>query len=184
MTKVRRSSRSGIDFLAGGVEGGDLEGEKFLNSFLGEIEHLIELGAAIGFAFGGGLGLDQTAGGNHDHVHVDGGAGVLLVGEIEQDVAVDDADRGRGDHLQQGRGLEGASGHQLIEGKREGDRGAGDGGGAGAAVGLQHIAVDDDGALAEGLHVDDGAEGAADEALDLVGAAAHLAALALAGRCG
>ena len=55
---------------------------------------------------------------------------------------------------------------------------AGDGGGARAAVGLDHVAVEDDGALAQGVHVDDGAQAAADEALDLVGAAADLAAFA------
>src|SRR4029079_13072979 len=57
-----------------------------------------------------------------------------------------------------------------------GDVGAGDGRGAGAAVGLEDVAVEDDGVLAEGLVVDDGAQGAADEAGDLVGAAADLCA--------
>ena len=68
----------------------------------------------------------------------------------------------------------------FVERDGESDGGAGDGGSAGAAIGLEDIAVQDDGALAEGFHVDDGAEAAADEALDLVGAAANLAAFALA----
>ena len=63
-------------------------------------------------------------------------------------------------------------------------RGSGDGGGACASVGLEDVAVEDDGALAEGFHVDHAAEAAPDEALDLVGAAADLAALGLAGGAG
>ena len=58
--------------------------------------------------------------------------------------------------------------------------GAGDGGGACASVGLDYIAVEDDGALAQGGHVDHGAEAAADQALDFVGAAADFAFFALA----
>ncbi len=140
--------------------------------------------AGVGVLFGGGLGLDEASVGEHDYVHVDGGAGVLFVAEVEEDRAVDDAYGGGGDHLAEGRGLEGSGGDEFAEGEGEGDRGSGDGGGAGASVGLEDVAVEDDGALAEGLHVDDGAEAAADEALDLVGAAAYLAALALAGGAG
>ena len=50
----------------------------------------------------------------------------------------------------------------------EGDVGAGDGSGAGAAIGLEDVAVDDDHALAEAGHVHDGAEAASDEALNLL----------------
>src|SRR5690606_923012 len=54
------------------------------------------------------------------------------------------------------------------------------GGGAGAAVGLQHVAVDDDLALAERAEVDHRAQTAPDQALDLLGAAALLALGSLA----
>ena len=155
-----------------------------MDALFGDVEHLGELGAGVGVFFGGGLGFDEAAVGEHDDVHVDCGAGVFFVAEVEEDVAVDDADGGGGDHLLEGRGLERAGCDQFVEGDGEGDAGAGDGGGAGAAVGLEDVAVEDDGALAEGLHVDDGAQGAADEALDLVGAAADLAALGLAGGAG
>ena len=119
----------------------------------------LELGAGVGVFFGGGLGFDEAAVGEHDDVHVDGGAGVFFVAEVEEDVAVDDADAGGGDHLAQGRGFQRAGGDEFAEGEGEGDAGSGDGGGAGASVGLEDVAVEDDGALAEGLHVDDGAEG-------------------------
>jgi hypothetical protein len=59
-------------------------------------------------------------------------------------------------------------------------KGAGDGGGARAAVGLQHIAVEVDGAFAQLLQVEHRAHGAADQALDLLRAAALLAARGLA----
>jgi hypothetical protein len=153
-----------------------------VDALFGVVEHLAELGAGVGVVLGGGLGFDEATVGEHDDVHIDHGAGVFFVGEVEEDVAVDDADGGCGDHLFQGRGFEGAGFDELAEGEGEGDAGPGDGGGAGASVGLEDVAVEDDGALAEGLHVDYAAEGAADEALDLVGAAADLTALALA--CG
>src|SRR5690606_39757994 len=89
----------------------------------------------------------------------------------------DDADGDGADGA--GEGLA-ARGDQLVgpgpgDGVGEGDVGAGDGGGAGAAVGLEDVAVEDDRVLAEGLVVDDGAQGASDEAADLVGAAADAA---------
>ena len=81
--------------------------------------------------------------------------------------------------MSEGRGLQGSCGDELSKSQCEGDRRPGDGGGAGSTVGLEDVAVEDDGALAESLHIDDGAEGAADEALDLVGASADLAAFGL-----
>jgi hypothetical protein len=70
--------------------------------------------------------------------------------------------------------------HQLVAGFVEGDPGAGDRGAAGAAVGLQHVAVEGDLAFAEGLEVGH-AQAAADQALDFLGAAGLLALGRLAG---
>src|SRR5581483_9574869 len=69
----------------------------------------------------------------------------------------------------------------------EGDVRAADRRAAGAAVGLQHVAVEMDGALAERLEVDHTADGAADQPLDLdrapaLATARGLALGALAGR--
>ena len=161
-----------------------LGNEELTDALFGVVEHLVELGAGVGVLLGSGLGLDETAVGQHDYIHVDVGAGVLLVAEVEEGVAVDDADAGGGDHLAQGRGLQGTGGYELFEGDGQGYGGSGDGGGTGSTVGLENVAVEDDGALAEGLHIDDAAKTAADEALDLVGAAADLAALGLAGGAG
>lgn len=62
-----------------------------------------------------------------------------------------------------------------------GEVGAGDRRGARAAVGLEDVAVEPERVLAELVEVDDGAEGAADEALDLNGAAVDFAAGDVAG---
>jgi hypothetical protein len=65
--------------------------------------------------------------------------------------------------------------HQLLHRIAQGHPGAADGGGAGAAVGLQHVAVQGQGALAQGLEVYRRAQGAADQTLDLQGASPLLA---------
>ena len=62
--------------------------------------------------------------------------------------------------------------------------GAGDARCTRAAIGLNHIAVDGDGVLAERLHVDDGTQAAANEALDLHGATLAVGVLALAALAG
>ena len=66
-------------------------------------------------------------------------------------------------------------GDQPPDGDDKGDVGAGDGGGARAAVGLQHVAIHADGARAELFQVERGAHGAADEALDFLRASVNLA---------
>ena len=64
--------------------------------------------------------------------------------------------------------------HQLPAGQRQGDEAAGDGGGAGAAVALEHVAVDGDGVLAQLRHVYGGPERPAHQSLDLSAAGAEL----------
>ena len=62
--------------------------------------------------------------------------------------------------------------------------GAGDRGGARAAVGLEHVAIERDLVLAQRLHVDHGAERAADQPLDFLRPARLLARGRLAARAG
>ena len=102
-----------LDF---GVEDSSLDAEKLADAFFGVIKHLAQLSAGVGFVFGGGLGFDEAAVGQHDDVHIDSGARVFFVGEVEQDVAVDDTDRGGGDHLFEGGGFQGASFDEFSEG--------------------------------------------------------------------
>ena len=72
---------------------------------------------------------------------------------------------------------------QLANASCSGDKGAGDRGGARAAVGLDHVAVEVQGALAQRVEIDDGAQRAADQALDFLRAAGLLAARGFAVAC-
>ena len=70
--------------------------------------------------------------------------------------------------------------------KRDGERDAasGDRSGAGAAVGLKHVAVDDDLSFAQAFEIDHRAKRARDEALDFLRAAGDFFAVAFAARMG
>ncbi len=72
-----------------------------------------------------------------------------------------------------------------MQGVDQRDERAGDAGGARAAVGFEHVAVERDRALAERVQIDDRPQAAADQPLDFRGAAVDLAARrgACAGWC-
>ena len=107
-----RVGEAGRQVILGGMsEGGLLGGEELADAFFGVVEHLVELGAGVGVLFGGGLGFYEASVGEHDYVHVDGGAGVFFVAEVEEGVAVYDSHGGGGDHLFEGRGFQGAGGY-------------------------------------------------------------------------
>lgn len=175
---------SRLGALRGGRNGLALEVQQLADAGFGEIHHGEQAVTGKCLALGGGLHLDETAVFGHDQVHIDFGLRIFLVSEIEEDGALDDADAGGGDELPEGRGFERAGGDHAIEGDGESSAGSGDGRGARTAVGLEDVAIEDDGALAERLQIDDSTQGAADEALDLMGAAPDFAALGLAGRAG
>ena len=61
------------------------------------------------------LGQAATAGGDDVHVHL--GAGVLVVGEIEQDLAIDHAHRDGGDGVPQRNAIQCSTAHQAREGQ-------------------------------------------------------------------
>ncbi len=125
---------------------------------------------------GGALHLDELAAAGADHVHVGLGRDVLVVAQVEPGLAVDDADADRRDRGGQRRRPWSAS-CPRSQRDRVGQRdvGAGDGRGPGAAVGLEHVAVEHDRVLAERLQVDAGPQRPADQPGDLVGAAADAA---------
>lgn len=64
---------------------------------------------------------------------------------------------------------------QTAYGQTGSHPGTGNAGAAGAAVGLQNVAVNVNGALAQGFQIEDGAQAAADQTLDFLGAAILLA---------
>ncbi len=151
----------------------------------GELEQLVELRPAERHPFGGSLDLDELRLAafdrpEHHHVHVDLGAAVLHVRKVEHGNAVDDADADRRAERMERVGGQAAALHDSLEGVVEGEEAAADARGAGAAIGLQHVAVDDDLPFAERLHVACGAQRATDQPLDLDGPAALLALRRLA----
>ena len=147
---------------------------------LGEIEHGLELVALQRHVLGGELHLDQAAGAGEHEIGVGLRGAVLGIVEIQPHLAVDDAAGDRGDRLAQRQGRQLGGIDQALEGLVQGDIGAGDRRGARAAVGAQHVAVQHDLALAGRLQVRDGAQAAADQALDLLGPAGLAAARGLA----
>ena len=155
----------------------------------GEHEEVVEVRARERRALGRGLHLDEPAFAGHDDVRVDLGGRVLRVVEVEQGHAADDAARDRRDRAGQRRALDVPAALEPLAREREGDARAGDRRAARAAVGLQHVAVEVDRVLAERGEVDDAADRAADQPLDLDRAAVgpalgRVARLAVAGRRG
>ena len=110
----------------------------------GERQQLVEMGPRQRRALGRRLHLHQPALAGHDDVGVDLGGRVLGVVEVEQRPPADDAAGDRRDRAGQRRALEPPLGLQARAGQREGHVGAGDRSAAGAAVGLQHVAVEVD----------------------------------------
>src|SRR5579884_304079 len=164
------------------VDGLLLERGEVLDPARREVEQLVQASPVERHALGRGLHLDEPAVARHDDVDVHLGARVLAVVEIEQRDVVDHADRDRG-HGSDERLRE----PEPVERALRRHVGAGDRGAARPAVGLQDVAVEVDGALAERLEVDDAAERAADQPLDLdrppaLPPARRLAICALAGR--
>jgi heat-inducible transcriptional repressor len=68
-----------------------------------------------------------------------------------------------------------AGGHQLVDGEAQRHPRARDRGGAGAAIGLDHVAIEHDLAFAQLPEIGHGAQRTADQALDFLGAARLLA---------
>ena len=135
-----------------------LRADQLADALGGEREQAVHLVARERRAFGGALHLDEAAGPGHDDVHVGVAARVLDVLEIEHRRAVDDADRDRRDEVADRRARELALPDQPRHRVVRGDEGAGDRGGTGAAVGLHDVAVERDGALAEGREVEHAAQ--------------------------
>src|SRR5882757_5265474 len=78
-----------------------LELEELLNAGLGVVEHRQELLACVGFALRSSLGFYKASIFSHDDVHIDFGLRVFFVGQVEEDITVDDADRGSCNQLAQ-----------------------------------------------------------------------------------
>src|SRR5215211_280690 len=128
----------------------------------GQVEQLVEPLPRKRLPLRRRLHLDQLAAAGRDDVDVDVGGRVLRVVEIEQRLAVHDScgdgGDGTGERLREPEPVEPQLGRDIN---------AGDRGRPCAAVGLQDVAVEPERALAERVEVGDGANGAADQSLDL-----------------
>ena len=135
-----------------------------------DVDHRVQRRPGEGGALAGALHLDQGADLGRDDIHVDAGPRVLLVGQVEPDPTVDDTDRDGGDLAGQRIRVGQPTGDpQEVHRVGQRDVRAGDRRRAGAAVGLQHVAVERDGVLAERGQVDAGPQRPADQPGDLVG---------------
>ncbi len=131
--------------------------------------------SSIAFALGGDLRLDDRAVGGEHEIAVAAGLAVLLIIEVEHRGAVVDSAADRRDLGADRVGLDRLGGEQFVDRDAQRDPGARDRRGAGAAVGLDDVAIDDDLALAERFQVDHGAQRAPDQPLDFLGPARLLA---------
>ena len=122
------------------------------------------------------LHFHKLAAARHHDVEVHLRVLVFDVGQIEQFLPVAQAHADRGDRVAQRVGGNAPVVEQLLNGEARREISARDRGRAGAPVGLQDVAVDPQCIVAELLQIDDGAERAADEALDLDRAAVELPA--------
>src|SRR5437867_13180285 len=177
-----RSGLAGEDALGTRFEGAALQPDETADAALGDGEERVQPRAAEGHLLGRALHLHELAAAGHDDVHVHLGARVLGVAEVEHRLPPDDADADRGDAVtDRGRWLEPGDFRDRFGDRDEAAR---DGGGPCSAVRLDHVAVHPHRALAQLGAVDDGAQGPADEPLDLLRPAARTAVLAGRARVG
>ena len=128
--------------------------------------------------FGSALNFNEFAGTGHGHVHVGHGLAVFDVRQVKHRCAIDHA-YGHGGNAVFDHALGGPDVLVLLgpaHGVHERHICAGDRRCSGAAVGLQHVAVDLHLVFAERLHVDHATQAATDQSADLMRASADLAA--------
>jgi hypothetical protein len=125
----------------------------------------------VTFALGSDLRLDDRAVGGQDEIAVAAGFAVLDIVEVEDRITLVEAAADRRDLGSDRVGGDCLGGQQLVDGDPERDPGSGDGRRTGAAVGLNHVAIDDHLALAQSRQVDHRAQAAADQPLDFLGPA-------------
>ena len=152
-----------------------MPGHQLGDAEFGQAKQGIEFAAGERRTLGSALHLDETAAAGHHHVHVGIAGGVFGVIEVENRRTLEHADRDRGNHVLERVLFQHALLEQLAHRIGDRDAGARDRCGAGAAVRLQHVAIDGELSFAEQAQIDYRAQAAADQALDLLGAAALLA---------
>src|SRR5690242_11008476 len=94
-----------------------------------------------------GLDFNNLPGSCHDEVQIDFGVRVLLITEIEKDVAFNNSYTDGSNKVADGGGGQCAGFHQFLHGETESHECSRDGGGACTAVRLNDIAVESNGAF-------------------------------------
>ena len=121
---------------------------QLVNALFAQGQNLVQLAPGEGPALPGALQFHKGPGFVHDEIHIRLGGAVLQIAKIQAGHVVHDARADGGDLMHDGAFFELALLQQLVHRAHQRHEAAGDGGGAGAAVGFQHVAVDGDGALA------------------------------------
>src|SRR5690606_11015629 len=121
------------------------------------------------------LSLCDLAVRKQDEIRIGLGIRVLIIIEVEYRSSLIDAAADPGDLLLDRIDRQRTLRHQLVHGEAQRHPRAGNRGGAGAAIGLDDVAIERDLAFAEQLEIGDGAKAAADQALDFLSAARLLA---------
>src|SRR5918995_1499868 len=146
----------------------------------GELQHRIEFVPTERVAFGRALDFHEGASAVHDHVHVRFALRVPGVVEIEHGHARHDAGRHSRDLAMHWIRTHRTAHEEFLARLSEANVSPGDRSRARAAVGLQHVAVNRNGALAERFEIDHRTQRAANEALDFLRSSALFAPRGLA----
>src|SRR5579883_632086 len=139
-------------------------------------QHLGEAALGEGHGLGGRLDLDDAAPSGQDKFRIGLCRRVLGIVEVEHGGALADSARDRRYRVQERYGRKRAHGDELSQRPVKRHVAAGDRRGARTAIGLEHVAIDADLALTQRGEVGYRPQAAPDEPLDLLGAAALLAA--------
>ena len=131
-------------------------------------------------AFRRPLNFDQASRAGHDEIRVGVGGRVLGIVEVDHRFAADNAAGDGGDMILERTLAQDRALRHPVQAVAQRHPGAGDRGGAGAAVRLQHVAIDGDLPLAEARQIHDRPQRSADQALNLLAAAGNLAGRRLA----
>ena len=108
--------------------------------------------------------------GEHE-IRVGLGVGIFRVVEIEHRDTLIDATGNCRDQFGDGVGGNRAGFHKPLTGQMKGNTGTRNRGRPGATIGLQHVTVEANLALAKRFHIGDSAQGTANQALDFLGPA-------------
>lgn len=167
------------------TEGFLLQGLKSRDAAFGQADQLLQLLLVERRFFAGALDFHEPVFTGHDDIHVDVGSNIASVVQIQARQPIDDPHADCGDGIRQGVSVWRCAAEDGVDRIDQSDHPAGDGRGASASIGLEHIAVDGEGSFAEFVQIGDRAKRPADQPLDFGGSAVDLAVpfASLALRC-